>query len=86
MALTLPQFYMLCEQINPIKKTEATLLLSIATNPHIDSKVQGKLWDNLKDRSGRKTLKVVSERHQESFRQLEEKLAKKRREADDDGE
>ncbi len=83
MALTLPQFYMLCEQINPIKKTEATLLLAIATNPHTESKVQGKLWTSLKDRSGQKKIQVVSQRNQASFERVQAELDKRKREADD---
>ncbi len=83
MALTVPQFYMLCEQINPIKKTEATLLLAIATNPHTESKVQGKLWNSLKDRSERKKIQPVSQRHQESFKRIQAELDKRKREADD---
>lgn len=74
MSLTVPLFRMYAEQAGNIKQDDLLMLLAIATNPHIKSEKQGRLWDMLKRRPKEKPRKEMSEEMKQEARAVLERM------------
>jgi hypothetical protein len=78
LSLTMAQFYMYVDQIQPIKKDEGRTALAIATNPHLKGKDQGRLWDRFKDRSTLQKRKPIDKTTPE-YKRIQAELERRKR-------
>ena len=71
MSLTVPLFRMYAEQAENIKRDDLRMHLAIATNPHIEGKKQGHLWDMLKLKRKGKPRKGMSDEMKKEAKRVE---------------